>query len=855
MYKISVILPVFNVEDYLNLCLSSLMKQTIGFENLEVIFVDDCSTDNSYEIIKIFSNKFENVKAYQTPENSGGGGKPRNIGLEHATAPYIMYLDPDDTYFDDACEVLYTNIINTNADLVSGNYLEYKDGEIIKPMDYKLSFGLKGNYLEINSVKECPQILSMIPAMWAKIYNRKFLIENNFKLIEGNVAEDLYFVVQCLLKAKKIVYVDVPIVKYMIRESGEKSKSTTAIKTSKTLFGYIYVYNKLYELIYEYDKDLAWLASVHLHFGTRQMILSHSSRIDTIAFLYNSDELYENYLQYYQPLPGFEIICDLIGNQQFYAVCDVAEVMQEDFMEEEYLLERMHDNEVIILYDNLDDLSENGKNIFKMINSLSNENFSVSVINIDNDENVNIIDNCSLLNMEKYFSTYDLSNKIQFINPFEHNTSDLNEKAASSNKNVVSNFKITDDHIIVKDVAINGRIKCDFYNIDEFSNDEIKQINQLKYGGDDFTEILSSKSIVKSEKINDNLLKVESIYNEKYNLEHVYLSNGEEHLTLLKCRDANSSNITLFGDIGGFNLTFESKKEFIQYFLSKYCLQFEKRPFVINMSSSNDIINIISTLCYEVINFENYLDGGWSGILKNSYVYSKSNEIRLKCVRNQETTKIKYDNELNNKNAELKKLDSEINDIKVRIGELEEECKNQSIQIEQQKKVIHVDNEEKINSLNEEYQEQIIQFEQLNGMINDEETLLSGDYNGGYSLNNISESSNSSLHAEKIESLSNLKASKEYYSKYRHKLLLPYLYIIFKHKNVIENIKLYRKIINGDWFDLGYYLNSNPDLSKRKWCKILNPETHYVCHGFDERRLPHPNYKNKLTKKDIILKK
>lgn len=84
---------------------------------------------------------------------------------------------------------------------------------------------------------------------------------------------------------------------------------------------------------------------------------------------------------------------------------------------------------------------------------------------------------------------------------------------------------------------------------------------------------------------------------------------------------------------------------------------------------------------------------------------------------------------------------------------------------------------------------------------------------------------------------------------------LPYIYILLKSKqNILLNIKLYRLLLNNEWFDIGYYLSSYPDVNTSKWCTYLTPQTHYVCFGFDEKRLPHGNYKNNLSKKEIIKK-
>ena len=104
MYKISIIIPVFNVEDTLDNAFNSILNQTFGFDDIEVIFVDDFSSDNSRNIIKNYVDKYENVNAFYLDENSGAAGKPRNTGVANANADYIMFLDPDDEFYDYSCE-------------------------------------------------------------------------------------------------------------------------------------------------------------------------------------------------------------------------------------------------------------------------------------------------------------------------------------------------------------------------------------------------------------------------------------------------------------------------------------------------------------------------------------------------------------------------------------------------------------------------------------------------------------------------------------------------------------------------------------------------------------------------------
>ncbi len=131
-YKISIIIPVYNVENYIKDSLESIIRQSIGFKNLEVIMVNDCSTDKSGEIIDDYANKYENFIAIHSTKNSGFAGTPRNMGMEKATSDFIMFLDADDIYKEDICEVFYNKITSEDVDVVSGNYILMKDSKLTR---------------------------------------------------------------------------------------------------------------------------------------------------------------------------------------------------------------------------------------------------------------------------------------------------------------------------------------------------------------------------------------------------------------------------------------------------------------------------------------------------------------------------------------------------------------------------------------------------------------------------------------------------------------------------------------------------------------------------------------------------
>ena len=174
--KISVIIPVYNVENYIKDCMNSLLNQTIGFENLEVILVDDYSSDNSFEISKEYEKKYDNVFAFRLEERSKVAGKPRNEGIKKSTGKYLMFADPDDFYTLDACEIMYNAIEEKKADFINANW-RYTDEDgtpwdkpvfdIEKYKDFKMTMDdYKDSFFVMNS------------SMCNKIFNREFVVKN-----------------------------------------------------------------------------------------------------------------------------------------------------------------------------------------------------------------------------------------------------------------------------------------------------------------------------------------------------------------------------------------------------------------------------------------------------------------------------------------------------------------------------------------------------------------------------------------------------------------------------------------------------------------------------------------------------
>ena len=104
-YLMSIVIPVYNTQNYIEKCFLSILNQSI-FDRIEIIFVDDCSDDESMDKLIELKNKYENVKVLSTDKNSLFGGRTRNIGFEHVTSDYVLFFDSDDTLMENVCELL-----------------------------------------------------------------------------------------------------------------------------------------------------------------------------------------------------------------------------------------------------------------------------------------------------------------------------------------------------------------------------------------------------------------------------------------------------------------------------------------------------------------------------------------------------------------------------------------------------------------------------------------------------------------------------------------------------------------------------------------------------------------------------
>ncbi|WP_198957698.1 glycosyltransferase family 2 protein [Bacillus mycoides] len=224
---ISVILPIYNVEMYIEECLATLINQTIGVENLEVIMVNDCSTDGTSKIIDDYAQRYKNFKAIHMKKNSGAPGTPRNIGIKNATGKYLIFLDPDDYIPLDAYESLYNVVREYDSDFVMGKMTSFNeiDNFQYEHVTFK-NYLLQKHYFNVD-IKNVPFFLQVKTAVYLKLVKTSFLKKHNISFIEGmKNGEDKYYDMQLFTKAKKFSYIPKSIYMYRVRND-DKNLSMT----------------------------------------------------------------------------------------------------------------------------------------------------------------------------------------------------------------------------------------------------------------------------------------------------------------------------------------------------------------------------------------------------------------------------------------------------------------------------------------------------------------------------------------------------------------------------------------------------------------------------------------------------
>ncbi|MBO5152415.1 MAG: glycosyltransferase [Methanobrevibacter sp.] len=314
-YRISVVVSTYNTGDYLTEFLDSIKAQSIGFENIEVIFVDDKSTDEyTLNLLKELDSSYENVKVIFLDKNSGFPGTGRNTGLKIANSDHVIFADHDDTYTQNAFEVMCDKI-GKNDMLISNFNQVYTD----KSIPFKSIYGDEGE-IGVSDISQDENLLRVPAAIWTRLFRKEFLINNNIFFLEGMLAEDVYVATYACLKAEGIIYLnDFYSYNYKIRDS-EDNKSTIHVRNRKYIEAILNGYYKIDEMLVDINQvsygELIFRS--HLTSWLYTIVLSKLGDEDKKELFIKSRDIFS---KYYTEDPYFKKrynkLVELILNQKF----------------------------------------------------------------------------------------------------------------------------------------------------------------------------------------------------------------------------------------------------------------------------------------------------------------------------------------------------------------------------------------------------------------------------------------------------------------------------------------------------------------------------------------------------------
>ncbi|MDM1547824.1 glycosyltransferase family 2 protein [Empedobacter falsenii] len=243
MSKVSILVPIYGVEQFIERCAISLFEQT--FQDIEYIFVNDCTPDNSINILKqtleSYPHRKSQVQIINHEINKGLAGA-RNTGVESASGDYILHVDSDDYIEKDMVALLYEKAINENADIVMCNYF----------LEWEHVNKLVIQRFNENKVKFINSILSTLasPCVWNKLYRRSLYLDNFIKTFEGvNLGEDFITTPRLVYFSNKIVKVNKPLYHYI----QTNANSYTSNLNKKNIDNVIFVLNYLTTFFQEKD--------------------------------------------------------------------------------------------------------------------------------------------------------------------------------------------------------------------------------------------------------------------------------------------------------------------------------------------------------------------------------------------------------------------------------------------------------------------------------------------------------------------------------------------------------------------------------------------------------------------------
>ncbi|MBR4151465.1 MAG: glycosyltransferase [Selenomonadaceae bacterium] len=297
--KVSVIIPMYNAEKYLNMCLESLLIQTLT--DFEVIVVDDASTDNSVAIAESYLERFGGrLKILVLEENTGTPGLPRNIGLEYACGEYVYFVDSDDFIIDSALEKLFNCAENYRAEIIFTDS-SFGCGEELIPENLEFVTHSDEKILDEEPTFETENLAERVEKFlrfgfdwvtWLKFSRRDFLTENKIYFPAAKTSEDGVWTFKILCTAERLLRIHEPF--YV-----QRSNKNSITRRNRSLEDWIILHtNSLIKNVDSLAEFMSGLEFFQKNPATRLRIIDyfiskHLVQMELVKNKLSANELYE----------------------------------------------------------------------------------------------------------------------------------------------------------------------------------------------------------------------------------------------------------------------------------------------------------------------------------------------------------------------------------------------------------------------------------------------------------------------------------------------------------------------------------------------------------------------------------
>lgn len=313
--KISVIIPVYNVEQYLEKCIESVLQQK--YDNYEIILVDDGATDDSGKICEGYGEKFPEKIRVIHQENKGLGGA-RNTGIEQAEGDYLFFVDSDD-YIEQGCfEKLNQVICTYHADMVIFNMKTVDtEGNMIRRSSLDLPEG-------VFTLAQVPKLMFVQTSAWGKLYHRNLFLETGIRFPERKWFEDIWVAYGLFVSAQRIVKCDDVLYNYVMR-SGSIMNSKKIERNVEILEAYDAVQSfltrkKLYE---QYREEMEYIVTNNAFIGGSIRVLLVDQKSPVLQKLRDyMDKYYVDYInnRYLKANKMEYLVCRLLRGRHYKIV-------------------------------------------------------------------------------------------------------------------------------------------------------------------------------------------------------------------------------------------------------------------------------------------------------------------------------------------------------------------------------------------------------------------------------------------------------------------------------------------------------------------------------------------------------